>query len=227
MNTSRTLAIGDIHGCDTALVELLHALNVTPDDTLIVLGDVIDRGPNSKRCIDILLDIRNFCQFRYIMGNHEEMMLDALSGGEWKNSWPRYGGWEMLHSYGGSFEGIPDSHLDFIRNGESYIETDTTIFSHASIRGEYPLEVQDKHWLRWSRISRNCLPHFTGKRVICGHSAQESGLPLVLPGWVCIDTCVYGENGALTAIDVDNDLIYQSEESGKYRGCFPLEDFIG
>ena len=119
------------------------------------------------------------------------------------------------------------SDLEFIRNGQPYIETDSTIFSHASIQSGLPLDSQDKHWLRWSRISRHTQPHFSGKRVICGHSAQESGMPLILPGWVCIDTCVYGESGALTAIDVDNDLIYQAEQSGKYRGCFPLEDFFG
>lgn len=227
MNSGRTLAIGDIHGCDTALVELLRALDVTSKDRLIVLGDVIDRGPDSKRCIDILLEIKGSCQFRHIMGNHEEVMLNALEGGEWKDSWPRYGGFEMLQSYGGDFSQIPEKHLEFIRNGEPYIETDSTIFSHASIQSGFPLNSQDKHWLRWSRISRHTLPHISGKPVICGHSAQESGLPLILPGWVCIDTCVYGENGALTAIDVDNDLIYQAEQSGKYRGCYPLEDFIG
>ena len=227
MNTGRTLAIGDIHGCDTALEVLLRELKITPEDTVITLGDVIDRGPDSKRCINLLLELKTRCQFRHIMGNHEEMMLDALYGGEWADAWPRYGGMEMLHSYGGSFSGIPDEHLEFMRNGQPYIETDTTIFSHASIRGEYPLEMQDKHWLRWSRIGRHCVPHYSGKRVICGHSAQESGLPLILPGWVCIDTCVYGDGGALTAIDVDNDLIYQAEQSGQYRGCHPLEDYIG
>ena len=221
------MAIGDIHGCDTALVELLHALNVTSEDTLIILGDVIDRGPNTKRCIEILLDLRKFCQFRHIMGNHEEMMLDALDDGEWKDAWPRYGGREMLESYGGNASSIPDTHLDFIKSGEPYIETETTIFSHASIRGDQPIDTQDKHWLRWSRMDRYSHPHFSGKRIICGHTAQPSGLPLILPGWVCIDTHVYGENGALTAIDVDNDLIYQADQDGKYRGCYPLEDFIG
>ena len=227
MNAGRTFAIGDIHGCDVALDVLLREMAVAPEDTVIILGDVIDRGPGTRQCIDMLLALQAFCDCRHIMGNHEEMMLDALDGGEWRDAWPRYGGIEMLASYGGRVGNIPEKHLNFIRSGESYIETETTIFSHASIRGEYPLDAQDKHWLRWSRMGPHCLPHYSGKRVICGHSAQESGLPLVLPGWVCIDTCVYGEGGALTAIDVDNDLIYQSEQNGKYRGCHPLEDFIG
>jgi serine/threonine protein phosphatase 1 len=227
VNTGRTLAIGDIHGCDIALEVLLRELKIMPEDTVVVLGDVIDRGPDSRRCIKQLLELKTRCQFLHIMGNHEEMMLDALYGGEWADAWPRYGGVEMLESYGGSFSQIPPEHLEFIRNGREYIETETTIFSHAAIRGEFPVDAQDKHWLRWSRIGRHSQPHFSGKRVICGHTAQSSGLPLVLPGWVCIDTYVYGENGALTAIDVDNDLIYQAEQSGKYRGCYPLEDFIG
>ena len=227
MNAGRTLAIGDIHGCDEALAVLLRELQITPEDTVIALGDVIDRGPDSKRCIDLLLELKACCRFQHLMGNHEEMFLDALYGGEWADAWPRYGGMEMLHSYRGRFSDIPPEHLDFIRSGLPYIETDSTIFSHAAIRCEYPLEAQDKHWLRWSRIGRHCLPHFSGKRVICGHTAQSSGLPLILPGWVCIDTCVYGDGGALTALDVDNDLIYQTEQSGHYRGCHPLEEFGG
>lgn len=223
----RTIAIGDIHGCNTALATLVRSLKVQPDDTIIVLGDVIDRGPDSKQCIDMLLFLRTQCTLRHIMGNHEEMMLDAMAGGDWAAAWPRYGGIEFLDSYGGRFDLIPDAHLDFIRSGEPYIETETTIFTHATIQSEIPLDVQDKHWLRWSRISPRCKPHYSGKRIVCGHSAQQTGLPLVLPGWVCIDTCVYGEAGALTALDVDNDLVYQADESGTDRGCYPLEDFVG
>lgn len=223
----RTIAIGDIHGCSVALATLVRELKVQSDDLIIVLGDVIDRGLDSKRCIEILLDLRQQCGLRHIMGNHEEMMLDAMSGGEWAAAWPRYGGAEFLASYGGRFELIPETHLDFIRSGEPYIETDTTIFAHATIQSDRPLDDQDKHWLRWSRISPRCRPHVSGKRIVCGHSAQQSGLPLVFPGWVCIDTCAYGETGALTALDVDNDLIYQADELGHYRGCYPLEDYVG
>ncbi len=56
--SSRTLAIGDIHGCDTALETMLSNLQPTSDDTVIVLGDVVDRGPNTKRCMELLLDLK-------------------------------------------------------------------------------------------------------------------------------------------------------------------------
>lgn len=223
----RTIAIGDIHGCSVALATLVLNLKVQPDDLVISLGDVIDRGPDSRQCIETLLFLEKQCQVRHIMGNHEEMMLDALADRELVAAWQRYGGAEFLDSYGGEISMIPESHLDFIRSGEPYIETDSTIFCHATIQSELPLEGQDKHWLRWSRISPRCKPHYSGKRVVCGHSAQPTGLPLVFPGWVCIDTCVYGETGCLTALDVDNDLIYQADEDGKYRGCYPLEDYVG
>lgn len=222
----RTIAIGDIHGCDTALDVLLRSLDLEPDDTVISLGDVIDRGPDSRRCIELLIDLKSRCHFLHIMGNHEEMMLEALHGGERRDAWQRYGGLEFMASYGGRFDGISPEHLDFIRSGRDYIETETSIFSHATIQGEYPLEVQDKHWLRWSRFTSRTQPHFSGKRVVCGHTAQPSGRPLVIHGWVCIDTCVYCPGGALTALDVDNDLVYQAEQSGRFRGCFPLEDFV-
>ena len=66
----RLLAIGDIHGCDTALGVLLDAMSITAEDTLVVLGDVVDRGPGTKQVVDRLIELRDLCQFVFIKGNH-------------------------------------------------------------------------------------------------------------------------------------------------------------
>ncbi|MCY2963050.1 MAG: metallophosphoesterase, partial [Planctomycetota bacterium] len=73
----RTLAIGDIHGCDFALEKLLTSVAPTSEDTLVVLGDVIDRGGGSKQVLDQLLALSKTTRVIFIRGNHEEMMLEA------------------------------------------------------------------------------------------------------------------------------------------------------
>lgn len=221
----RTIAIGDIHGCDVALDALLRELAPAPEDTLVQLGDVIDRGPNSRGCIDRMLELRSQCRLVHLLGNHEEMFLDALAGGLWSNAWPGYGGREMLVSYGGALDAIPSAHLDFIKAGKDYFEVATDIFAHATINPALPLEQQSAHFLRWSRLTGRVAPHVSGRRVLCGHTAQNSGRPVVFDGWVCLDTCAYCEQGALSALVLGDDLLYQADQRGTFRGVFSLTDF--
>jgi serine/threonine protein phosphatase 1 len=222
----RTIAIGDIHGCDAALAVLLRELAPTTDDTVVVLGDVVDRGPDTRACIDRLLELRESCRLIHLMGNHEEMALDALAGGLWSQAWPKYGGDEMLASYGGSFDDIPPVHLDFIRSGKDYFETESTIFAHATIRPDLPLEQQSIHYLRWNRLTGREQPHESGRRVVCGHTAQPDGRPVVFDGWVCLDTCAYCPRGVLSALVIEDDVLYQADQSGAARGPTPLADFV-
>ena len=67
----RVYAIGDIHGCSVALKTLLDAIAPTSTDTVISLGDIVDRGDNSKAAIEMLMDLRDRCNFVLIQGNHE------------------------------------------------------------------------------------------------------------------------------------------------------------
>jgi serine/threonine protein phosphatase 1 len=221
----RLLAIGDIHGCDVALDVLLRQLQPQREDRIVVLGDVIDRGPNTRRCVDILLSLRRFCRVIHLLGNHEEMFLDALQGGRWTNAWITNGGLEMVNSYGGRIDQIPPEHLEFFRTAREYHETEHEIFAHASPVFDVPMDQQPGQALRWTRITGREPPHVSGKRIICGHSTQPSGLPFVFPGWVCLVTNVYGARGALSALDVDQDVIYQAEQSGRFRGLFPVSQF--
>jgi len=224
--TARTIAIGDIHGCDIALNILLEELAPRAEDLLIVLGDVIDRGPNTRSCIDRLLELRNNCRVIHLMGNHEEMFLDALSGGEWADSWPQYGGREMLASYGGVAEDVPPDHLDFIRSGKDFLETDGIIFAHAAINPAWPMDRQTAHFLRWNRLDGDEAPHISGKPVICGHTAQRDARPLIFPGWMCLDTCAYSLRGALSALVLEDQTIYQATQWGKFCGVVPAAEFL-
>ena len=68
---ARTIAIGDIHGCLAALDALLAAINPTPNDTIVTLGDYVDRGPNSKGVIDRLLELEQRVNLVPWWGRHD------------------------------------------------------------------------------------------------------------------------------------------------------------
>jgi serine/threonine protein phosphatase 1 len=222
--SNRTIAIGDIHGCHIALEKLLEQLNVSPGDTVVVLGDVVDRGPGTKEAIDQLLDLQKICPLVFLTGNHEEMMLESRDGGSIQRTWLRYGGQETLASYGGEIGMIPEAHWAFLKSGLNYWETETEIFVHANLEPGVPLPEQSVDWLRWTRMTGDEKPRECGRRVICGHSSLTSGGPLVLDGWVCIDTWCYGRK-YLSGLDVTNNLVYQALQTGETRGPFSLSAF--
>ena len=76
MPAARTIAIGDIHGCLDALKALIRTVNVQSTDTLILLGDYIDRGPDARGVLDLLMELRRKCRMVPLMGNHEKLLLD-------------------------------------------------------------------------------------------------------------------------------------------------------
>jgi serine/threonine protein phosphatase 1 len=214
--SSRTLAIGDIHGCDTALEKLLAEVAPASDDTVVILGDVVDRGPGSREVIEQLLALRERCRMIFIMGNHEEMMLDALQGGGWFEGWLRYGGTATLCSYNGDPQSIPPEHIDFLKSGINYWQTERELFIHANLEPGVDLDAQNSEWLRWTHLTGEEPVHPSGKRIICGHTPQRYGDPLVFPGWVGIDTFACG-TGWLTCLDVDTNAIWQTTQSAKFR----------
>ena len=214
------IAVGDVHGCDVALSKLIERLAPQGDDTLVFLGDVVDRGPSSSEVVDRILQLGDVCQVVALMGNHEEMLWATLSGRHGMMAqWLHVGGQETVDSYG-SVEQIPLEHLRFLVGGRTFYETETEIFIHASLETGVTLANQDSMYLRWKHLGGSEPPYFSGKRVICGHTAQRDGMPLVFDGWVCIDTFVHGGMW-LSALDVGSDHVYQTNQQGEYRE-FPL-----
>lgn len=219
--TGRTLAIGDVHGCDRALRTLIGAVAPTQADTVVMLGDLVDRGPDSCDVLDQVWRLQSRCRVIVIQGNHEEMMLRALDGEGW-NMWMQFGGEETLESYDGDPRRIPESHRDLLDSTVDYWDTPTTIFVHANLQPDVPLEEQHSVCLRWMHLDGRERPFDPRRRVICGHTPQSNGLPLVMPGWVCIDTdCQRG--GWLSCLDVDGNHLTQANQAGDIR-AFPLAE---
>ena len=223
--SGRTLAVGDIHGCDVALDVLLSNLALTAGDRLVVLGDVVDRGPNTRGALDRLLEARRACELTYVRGNHEEMMLDARRGGPRWRAWWENGGPETLRSYGGAIEDVPDAHWELIESAAPYAETGSEIFVHANLDPGVALPEQGGEWLRWRHVTGREPPHPSGRRVVCGHTAMRGGVPGVWDGWVCLETRVW-RGSFLTCLDVGTDVIYQARQSGEYRYGVTLRDLI-
>jgi serine/threonine protein phosphatase 1 len=215
--SGRTLAIGDIHGCQIALDTLLTQIQIEPHDTVVLMGDVIDRGPGTRNVIERLRALQQQCTLKLIRGNHEQMLFGVLNGSEDIVKWlVLFGGQEMIDSYGESLDDVPREHLDFLDSSIDYYETATEVFVHANLEPGIPLSKQSDVWLRWTRYTGRELPLPTGQRVICGHTSQRSGLPNCSSGWACIDTYVYG-TGWLTCLDVLTDEFFQADQTGRYR----------
>ena len=216
MDKTRTLALGDIHGCCTALDTLAGWVGFNEADTIVGLGDFVDRGPDTRDVIELLLKWEAVGCLVALRGNHEIMMMDSRDDVSMRTAWLSYGGAAVLESYGTRLMGaIPQDHWDFIERTRRYYETDTHIFAHATLDPELLLADQTDVSLFWDRFE-DPQPHVSGKTWICGHTSQKSGLPLNYGHAICIDTWVYGE-GWLTCLDVDSGTFWQANEKGEKR----------
>jgi serine/threonine protein phosphatase 1 len=215
----RTIAIGDIHGCSAALEALLLAIRPRPDDTIVTLGDYVNRGPDSRGVIERLIDLSQRCRLVPLLGNHDQMLLDVRSG-----KYPIYwlldiGGTTTLDSYGSGrdLDLIPNEHYEFLENCLDYYETDSHIFVHANYFSDTAMDEQPVGMMKWESITDMTPgPHESGKMVIVGHTSQKSGEILDLGHLKCIDTHCYG-GGWLTALNVHTQEVWQADRQGKLR----------
>ena len=145
----RTIAIGDIHGCSDALASVLRAIDPKPDDTIIMLGDYVDRGIDSRGVIDLLIRLKGDCQLIPILGNHDEMMLRARDDKSAFEEWLEIGGITTLDSYGatGLMSHVPKEHFRFLESCRSWFETDTHLFVHANYDPVLSFDQQDERTL--------------------------------------------------------------------------------
>lgn len=214
----RLFAIGDVHGCVAELDRLLGAIPVASGDTVAFVGDYIDRGPDSRAVLDLLLDWRTRAPARavFLKGNHEDMALAFLGrAGQWGEAWLRNGGTATLRSYGidphaprGEVAArIPPAHLAFLSELEMRFTWNDYRVVHAGIRPGVPWDAQRSEDLLWIREEFLDHPHDLGATVIFGHTPHRRVVE-GLPYKIGIDTgCVYG--GALTCLALPEGRVYQ------------------
>lgn len=217
----RLLAIGDIHGCLTALDTLLAHVDPQPGDWIVALGDYVDRGPDSCGVLDRLVELAGGGRLIALRGNHEEMMLDARTDPMTYTLWLQYGGQDTLDSYSrrgydGTLGGVPQAHWKFLENQcVDWFEAAKHFFVHGNVDPKRELASQPVSTLRWQKFG-DPPPHRSGKIMVCGHTYQENGYPCNLGHAVCIDTWVYGP-GWLTCLDVNSGEYWQANQQGQTR----------
>lgn len=211
----KIFAIGDIHGCISELDRLVAQLDIDAwDDTLVFIGDYIDRGPDPKEVIDYIIDIRRSIRnVVCLSGNHEDMFLNYCLDRRDEELYMSNGGMRTLASYGFTREGteeliLPESHREFFTSLQTYHETEDYIFVHAGLRPGIPLHRQDREDLLWIRFEFINSSYDFGKTVIYGHTPISLNKPLIDKNKIDIDTgAVYG--GKLTCIELPEVKIYQ------------------
>ena len=203
MAIEKTYVIGDIHGCYLSLVNLLELIGDT-GDTIIFLGDYIDRGPDSKKVVSLLVQLKKkLPRVITLLGNHESMFLRYLKGWD-QQFFLRNGGQYTLESYGidplqdnALHNYVPDDHLAFFYSLLLNWEDEKNIYVHAGLQPGLHLSMQTDDWCLWARDEFIYSSYDFGKRVVFGHTVFKE--PFVRPEKVGIDTgAVYG--GSLTCL---------------------------
>jgi serine/threonine protein phosphatase 1 len=215
---NRLFAIGDIHGCHIALKTLIDAIDPRADDTIVALGDYVDWGPDSRSVIRQLIELSDRCRLVPILGNHEQMLLDALESDSALRAWLDFGGEQTLLSYPYDGKDIIDpDHVRFIRGCRDFFETDDFIFAHANYDPDLSMDRQPSLRLRWEHVDSGYQrSHVSGKTVVVGHTPQTGGEVLDLGFLLCIDTdCSRG--GWLTGLEVGTGRAIQSNQKGLVR----------
>ena len=207
-------AISDIHGHNSTFERLLKRIDFQKSDELILLGDYIDRGPDSKGVIDTIIDLQDQdYNITCLMGNHEQMLLQTLEDPSYEMNWLRNGGDRTLSSFStSSAEKIPNKYIDFMKSLKLYHELEDFIFVHAGINmlAEKPFEDQASLlWLRdWQEMySKKWLEN---RKVIHGHTPTFQNKIIKQAEFkekvVCIDNGCFVERpgyGSLCALDID------------------------
>lgn len=203
---NRKFAIGDIHGCYDKLMSLMDKISPTIDDTIIFLGDYIDRGPQTRDVIDYLIKLNEVTNCIFLTGNHEQMLLDYINDQN-DDMFLYTGGYATLESYGNLNQLKEHTHMCFLNSLEWYNTDDQYIYVHAGLVPNVALHEQDHHDLIWIRANFILYPTKLTKKVIYGHTPNRS--PQVAIDKIGIDTGAF-MGGKLTAIQLPEETFIQS-----------------
>jgi serine/threonine protein phosphatase 1 len=221
---SRFFVVGDIHARPQELEILLKSLALQPEDRVVFLGDYVDRGPDARAVVDLLLGMKTsaVCQMTFLKGNHEDMFLDFLGyRGRYGEAFLVNGGNTTVKSYDlpqtlmgrEAAAALPPEHLEFYLSLETIHTNEGAFCVHAGINPQRPLDQQHEEELLWIRQEFIFHPHDFPYTVVFGHTPHREVL-FDLPYKVGIDTgLVYG--GKLSCLEVTEKKLFQITRGGK------------
>ncbi|MDA8428568.1 MAG: metallophosphoesterase family protein [Geobacteraceae bacterium] len=227
MANQRTIAIADIHGCCRTFRRLIFEIvRLKKTDSLYLLGDLIDRGPDSKGVIDTILELQaSGYGIRPIRGNHERMLLASIytpydgSLSEWLDN----GGYTTLKSYGATHPEELGEHILVLHEHPLYRITDTHIFVHAGLDFtlDDPFSYQGESAMLTKRGGDVNEAKLDGKVLVSGHTPRPLSFirRSLCTSHIRLDNgCVYGdalpEMGNLVALELESGMLHIQENIG-------------
>jgi serine/threonine protein phosphatase 1 len=224
----RTLVIGDVHGKLSLLNRLIEETSYRAgEDRLIFIGDLVDRGEDSRGVVERAMALKQAAPdlVKIIKGNHEAMMMDALSQPDTEQAelWYFNGGVETLQSYADA-EGnldFPTPHFEFLSSFPTWHEDEHAIYVHASLPEAddgsflHPSAAPESPELYWAR-NRRFFSEYRGKLVVFGHTITgiifgEREKVWLRESVICVDTGAY-LTGVLSAIELPSRRVYSVSE---------------
>ena len=231
----RVFVIGDLHGCVEEPKLLLRHLEqkeaLGDADLVVFLGDYIDRGPESREVVDLMLEFRaKFPKTRFLMGNHEDMLMDFLGfGGTLGESYLYNGGIETIQSYGMTVfsppdemvKALPPDHLKFFIHLDRIVRVSDFVCVHAGINPLRELESQNDGDVLWIRNEFLHNVHNMKYTVVFGHTPHQE-MFVHLPYKVGLDTgLVFGNK--LSCLELHSGKVYQVIRNGAQVLCTKLD----
>lgn len=221
----RIYAIGDVHGRADLLQSLLTAIDAdlarsAPRRAIqVFLGDYVDRGPDSRAVLDLLIERSKTHETVCLKGNHEVFLLEVLRDPARLQEWRHYGGLLTLVSYGisptmnptaeeqvelieGLRRALPPEHLAFLQQLRSSFVCGDFFFVHAGVKPGVALDRQKDEDLLWIREEFLESERRFGKYVVHGHTPVSA--PDIRPNRINIDTGAYA-TGNLTLLTIQGD----------------------
>lgn len=194
----RTFIISDIHGDNEAFRKALKHVSLKKDDLLILLGDYIDRGFDSKGVLDtIMLLIQHDFNLICLRGNHEQMLLDAIADKSQISKWFINGGDATLSSFlTSSIEKIPYKYIELINSFRHYYLHADYIFVHAALNMKAKDPFEDTETMLWSRTQEDFIDYewLGDRKIIHGHnptSKDDILNSIAHEKIICIDNGVF------------------------------------
>lgn len=219
----RRLVIGDIHGCKRTFAKLLKKVKFSTEDTLYILGDMIDRGPDSKGVLKRVIKLRNSgYKIIAIRGNHEQMLLDVIENEP-----------ENLHSFLiiqkstsllNKKGELKAKFLEFLKACPYYVKTGNFILAHAALDLANEDIFENKEFMISSRYQRGNSSRLESKQFIHGHIAMnlkiiKSSISEKHPIIDIDNGCIYGDSrpgfGKLLCLNLETMELYSQKNCEK------------
>ncbi|MBD9455931.1 serine/threonine protein phosphatase [Rhizobium sp. RHZ02] len=189
---SYTFAIGDVHGCLEPLLRLVSRIEMSRPEggTIVFLGDYVDRGPDSRGVIDFIMAGPQKKAWKWIAlkGNHEDMMVGALTGREAPDLWLLNGGDATMDSW----DGKPiRAQVDWAGSLPLKHQDEHRFYVHAGMLEDVSYDDQTEKILLWSRLPNDYSGEYGGKHLVHGHT--PIGEPTTIGNRTNVDSaCVFG-----------------------------------